>query len=115
MDGNEVREDSDAKPEQEEEVESSAEDPEASGGLCGADQLISYTIHFAYIVELYQKKTQNCFGCGSPDHLIRDCPKDVGKIAKKVSLNAKEGMTKKGGWAPQKLSVTQPVSLDKSP
>ena len=46
---------------------------------------------------------------------MRDCPKDVGKIAQKVSLNAKEGMMKKGGWALQKLSVTQPVTLDEAP
>ena len=46
----------DAKPKQEEEVESSAEDPEASSGFYGADQLISYIFHFANTVELYQKK-----------------------------------------------------------
>ena len=66
-------------------------------------------------MEMYQKKTQNCFGHGSPDHLVRDCPKDVAKIAQKVILHMKEGMMKKGGWAPQKPSVTQPVSLDKTP
>ena len=44
-----------------------------------------------------------------------DCLNDVGKIAHKVSLNAKEGMTKKGGQAPQKPSVAQPVSPNKDP
>ena len=99
----------------EEENESSTEDPEASSGLCGADQPISYLVHFASSLELYQKKTWNCFGCGSPYHLMRDCPKDVDKIAWKVSLDVKEGMMKKGGWAPQKLPVTQPMSPDEAP
>ena len=112
VEANGVGEDLDAKPEWEEEVESSAEDPEASSGLCGTDQLISYIVCFAKAVELYQKKTQNCFGCGSPNHLIRDCPQDAGKITWKVSLNVKEGTTGKGGWDPQKPSVTQPVSPD---
>ena len=52
VEGGNVGEDSDAKPEWEEEVESSAEDPEASSGLCGAGQLISYIVHFANTVEL---------------------------------------------------------------
>ena len=52
MEGNEGGEDSDAKPEWEEEVKSSAEDPEASSSLCGAHQLVSYIVHFANTVEL---------------------------------------------------------------
>ena len=56
MEGNEMGEDLDAKPEWEE-VESSTQDPEVSSGLCGADQLISYIVCFANAVELYQKKT----------------------------------------------------------
>ena len=114
VEGNKVGGDSDAKPEWEEEVQSSAEDPKAFSGLGGTDQPISYIVHFANIVELYQKKTQNCFRCGSPNHLIRDCPKDVGKIAQKMSLNARGGW-KEGRLAPQKPSVVQPVSLDKAP
>ena len=115
MEGNEAGEDLDAKPEWEEEVKYSAEDPEASSGLCGADQLISYIVHFANVGDLYQKKTRNCFGCGSPDNLVRDCPKDVGKIALKASLNAKEGTMKKGGQAHQNPPATQPVFLDVAP
>ena len=80
MEGNKVGEDSDAKPEWEEEVESSLEEPEASSSLCGADQPISYIVCFANAVEQYQKKTWNYFGCGSPNHLIRDFPKDVAKL-----------------------------------
>ena len=91
MDGNKGGEDSDAKPEKEEKVGSYTEDPEASSGFCRADQLISYIVHFGNAVELYWMKTWNCFGCGSSDLLIRDCPKDVGKIAQKASLYVKKG------------------------
>ena len=66
------------------------------------DQSVGYIAHFANAVELYQRKNQNCFGCGSPDHLVKDGSKDLRKTAQKASLNAKEGMMKKGDWAPQK-------------
>ena len=56
---------------------------------------------FANAVELYQKKNHNCFWCGSPDHLVKDCPKEMGKTARKVGLNLKEGMAKKGGQSSQ--------------
>ena len=52
VEGNKAGESLDAKPEWEEEVESSTEDLEASSGLCWADQLISYIVHFANAVEL---------------------------------------------------------------
>ena len=69
----EAEEDLSVKPEGEEEAESSdGEDPETSNGIGGVDQPVSYVIHFANAVKLYQKKNQNCFGCGSPDHLMRD-------------------------------------------
>ena len=72
------------KPEGEEESESSAgEDIEISSGVGGADQSVAYIVHFANVVKLYQKKNQNCFGCSSPDHLMRDCPKDLNKSAQK--------------------------------
>ena len=88
------------KSEGEEEAESSdGEDPETLSGIGGADQPISYIICFAKAVELYQRKNQNCFGCGSPDHLVKDFPKDHSKTARKVSLNVNEGMMK-GGWTP---------------
>ena len=68
-----TEEDSSVKPEGEEEAESSdGEDPETSSGIGGADQPIGYIIHFANAVELYQKKNQNCFRCGSPGHLVKD-------------------------------------------
>ena len=53
----------------------------------GADQSVGYIIHFANAVELYQKKNQNCFGCSSHDHLIKDCLKDLSKTTQKVCLN----------------------------
>ena len=37
----------------------------------GLLELISYIIHFANAVKLYQKKNQNYYGCGSPGHLMR--------------------------------------------
>ena len=61
-----------------EEVESfDREDPKTSGGVKGADQSLGYIVHLVSTVELYQKKNQNCFRCGSPDHLVNDCPKDL--------------------------------------
>ena len=46
---------------------------------------------------------------------MRDCLKDLSKTMQKVSLNAKEEMTKKGGWAPQKPVATQQASPDEAP
>ena len=116
VESNEAEEDSGTKPEGEEKAKSSAgEDAETSSGVGGADQSVGYIVHFANVVELYQRKSRNCFRCGSPDHLMKDCLEDLSKTAQKVSLNAKEGIMKKGGWAPQKPVVTQPASLDKAP
>ena len=77
----------------------------ASGGVGGTDQPMEYIIHFTKAFKLYQQK-QKCFGCGSPDHLIWDCPKDISKSAQKADLNTKEGTAKKGGQAPQKPAAT---------
>ena len=43
---------------------------------------------------------------------MRDCPKDLNRVARKVSLNVKEGTTKKGRWTPQKPVVAQLASPD---
>ena len=103
------------KPEEEEEAESSEEeDPDTLSGIGGADQPVSYIIHFADAIELYQKKNQNCFTHGTPDHLVKDCPKDLSKTTRKTSLNVKERTMKKGGWNPQKPVVAQLVSPDKA-
>ena len=94
---------------------SEGEDQETPNGIGGTNQLISYIVHFANAVELYQKKNWNCFGCGSPDHFIKDCPKDLSKVTRKASSNTKEGMMKKGGWTPQKPVVAQLTSPDEAP
>ena len=89
MESNEAEDDSGAKPEGGEGPEASAgEDAETSSGFGGMDQLIGYIVCFVNAVQLYQRRNQNCFRCSSPDHLMKDCPKDVSKNAQKVSLNA---------------------------
>ena len=100
----ETEEDSGPKPDQEKEAESSAEEDVGMSGKVGSTNLLlSYIVQFANAVELYQKKNCNCFGSGSPDHLVKDCPKDLGKTARKIGLNLKEGMAKKGGQTCLKL------------
>ena len=75
LESNGVTEDSDTKGE---EVEySDREDPKTSSGEKGAEQLLGYIIHLANSVKLHQKKNQNYFRCGSPDHLVKDCPKEA--------------------------------------
>ena len=92
VENNKAEEDSGMKPKGEEEAESSArEDPETSGGVGGADYSVGYIVHFASMVELYQRKTWNCFRCGSPDHLMKDCLKDLNKTTQK-------------GWGPSETS-----------
>ena len=49
---------------------SSDKDVEASGGVGEMDKTIEYIVHFAKVVELYQKKNKDCFGCGKPDLLV---------------------------------------------
>ena len=72
------------KPEGEEETECShEEDPEILRGIGGADQLVGYIIHFTNVVKLYQSKNWNCFRCGSPDHFVGDCLKDLSKTIQK--------------------------------
>ena len=56
-----------------------------------ADQSIEYIAHFAKAVELYQKKNKNCFGCGSPNHFVCDCPKDVSRPTQKVFKHRGDG------------------------
>ena len=67
------------------------------------------------MVELYQEKNHNCFGCGSPNHLVKDHPKELGKATRKAGLNSKEGTVEKGGWSSQKLVAAQQTSLDDGP
>ena len=84
VESNKAAEDSVIKAEDEEEAESSAgEDSETLSGVGGADQSVGYIVCFANVVELYQRKNWNCFRCGSPDHLVKDCLKDLRKTAHK--------------------------------
>ena len=102
MGDQETEEDSDPKPNGEKETESSAEeDVGMSGEVCNIDPSLGYITWFG--VELYQEKNCNYFGCGSPDHLVKDCLKEMGKTARKVGINLKEGTAKKGGWSSQNL------------
>ena len=90
VESNEAKEALDMKPEREEEAKSSAgEDVETSSGVGGADQSVGYIVHFANTVKLNQRKNQNCFS--SPDHLMKDCLRDLSRTTQKESLNAKGG------------------------
>ena len=111
-----TEEDSGPKPDEEKEAKFSAEeDTGLSGKFGSADQSLGYIVQFANAVELYQKRNHDCFGCGRLDYLVKDCPKDLGKTARKVGVNLKEGMAKKGGWTSQKLVAAQQATLGETP
>ena len=86
-----------------------------TGKVSNVDPSLGFIVWFANVVELYQKRNHNCFGCGSPDHRVKDCLKEKGKTARKVGLNLKEGMAKKGGWSSQKLVAMQDATLGDAP
>ena len=102
------------KTQQGERAESSAEDTGLSGKVGSADQSLGYIMWLANAIELYQKKNCNCFGCGSPDHLVKNCTKDLGNTVRKVGLNLKEGMVKKGGQTYQNLVAALQATPDKA-
>ena len=105
--------DSGAKPEGKEERESSAgKEVEASSGAGGTDQSVEFIIHFAKVVELYEKKNKTVLGAVA---LITSYMTAQKTLAQKVNLNTKEGMAKKEGWTPQKSVATQQASPDKMP
>ena len=65
----------------EKETESSTEEDVGMLGEVGnVDPSLGYIVWFTNAVELYQKKNCNCFGCGSLDHLVKDCPEDLEKL-----------------------------------
>ena len=67
------------KPNGEKEAESSIEeDAEMTGKVSDVDPSLGFVTWFASAVELYQKRICGCFGYGSPDHLVKDCPKERG-------------------------------------
>ena len=115
--GNDVaEEDPGMEQEVEGETEPSADgEVKTSGGVEESDQSVKYIAYFTKTVELYQKKNKNCFGCGSPDHLVWDCPKDFTRPVQKVYLNTKEGTMKKRGWAPQNPAAALWASPDEIP
>ena len=94
----ETEEDSGSKPDEKKEAESSSEeDTGMTWELGNVEPLLVYIVWFANAVELYQKQNCNCncFRYGSPDHLVKDCPKELGKTTRKRGLNLKEEMAKK--------------------
>ena len=98
VEDNEAEEDSGPKSNGKKEAQSSAEeDAGTTGEVSDVDPSLGYIMQFANVVELYQKKNHNCFGCGSPDHLVKDCPKEMGKTARKVGLNLERGDSAKKG------------------
>ena len=116
MESKGVAEDLSMKAAEGEEADSSdGEDPETSSGVGGADQLVGYIICFASMVNCMRGNNLNCFGCGSSDHLVKDCLRDLSKITQKASLNVKEGKMKKGDQAPLKPVVAQLASLVEAP
>ena len=74
-----------------------------TGRVSDVDPSLGFITWFANVVELYQKRNCNCFGSGSSDHLVKGCPMEMGKTARKVGLNLKEGMAKKAGQSSQKV------------
>ena len=103
-------------PDEEKEADSPAEeDVGMTGEVSDVDPLLGNIVRFAIAVELYQKKNCNLFRCGSPDHLVKECPKELGKAKRKVGLNSKEGMVEKGGQSSHKLMVAQQATLDNAP
>ena len=55
------------------------EDAGMTGEIGDGNPLLGYIVQFADAVELYQEKNCNCFRFGSPNHLVKDCPKELGK------------------------------------
>ena len=99
----EMEEDSGPKPNDETEAESPAEeDARLTVEVSDVEPSLGYIVWFANVVELYQKKNCNCFRCGNPHHLMKNCPKELVKVTRMVGLNSKEGMVKKGGQSSQK-------------
>ena len=80
VESNEAEEDSGTNAEEEEKAKSSAEeDGGTSSEVGGVDQSVRYIVNFTNVVELHQRKKQNCLRCSSSDHLMKDCQKDLSK------------------------------------
>ena len=94
---------------------STDEEVKMPGGAGGTDLPIVYIVYFVKAVKLYQQKIRSYFRCRSPNHLMLDCLKDISKSAWKADFNTKEGMAKKGGWAPQNPAATEQTFPDETP
>ena len=111
-----TEEDSGPKPDGEKEAESSAEkDAGMTGKVGDVDPSLGFIVQFENVVELYQKRNCICFGCGSHEHLVKDCLKEMGKTSRKVGLNLKDGMIKKGDLSSQTSVAMQEATLGNAP
>ena len=98
VENHETEEDSGLKPDVEKVTESPAEEDAGMTGEIGdVNPLLGYIVQFTNAEELYQIENHSCFRCGSPDHLVKDCLKELGKATRKVGLNSKVRTPKKGG------------------
>ena len=70
-------------------------------------------VRLARAMDKYEDKRRLCYGCQSPDHLIRDCPEKT--MAKKAYLNAKQGSTKGARVPPKTTPKTAPKATDDRP
>ena len=50
------------------------------------------------------RKTEIVLGCGRLDHLVRDCPKDLSRVARKVNFKCKRGDNEEGRLDPSETS-----------
>ena len=116
VEDHEAKEDSGPKPDEEKETESPAEEnAEMTGEIGDVKPPLDYIAQFTNAVELYQKKNHSCFGCGSPNHLVKDSLKELGKAMRKVGFNSKERMAKMGGQSSQKLVTAKQATPDDDP
>ena len=77
-------------------------------GIVGnVDPLLDFIMWFANVLELYQKRNCSSFGYGSPDHLVKDCPKEMGENCQEGRFKLERGdgeegrpiLSKFGGYA----------------
>ena len=79
------------------------EEAKVSGGVGGTGQHMESIVPFAKAVKLYQQKNRNCFRCGSPSHLVWDCPKHE-QICMESGFKHQRGDGKEGRLGPSDAS-----------
>ena len=67
-----------------------------TGKVSDVDPSLCFITWFANVVELYQKGNCNIIGCGSPDHLAKDCWKEVGNTSREGRFKLERGDGKEG-------------------